>query len=97
MYAHAALNNSRSRTFQANLFAPSDTLNPVGRKKTVFSVRERTGRDWMAAAWAVVQPFMGAFVGGPSGADYLGDVCLPSQVRLVIESSRYVDNHALPL
>ena len=66
-----------TRTFQANLFVPSSTLNPVGRKKTVFSVWERTGRDWMAAAWAVAQPLMGVFVGGPSGADYLGGNCLP--------------------
>ena len=77
MYAHAARNNSALWTFQANLFAPSSTLNPVGRKKTVFSVWERTGRDWMAAAWAVAQPLMGVFVGGPSGADYLGGNCLP--------------------
>ena len=36
MYAHAALNNSALWTFQAILFAPSDTLNPVGRKKGIF-------------------------------------------------------------
>ena len=30
----------------------------------------------MAAAWAVAQPLMGVFVGGPSGADYLGGNCL---------------------
>ena len=84
-------NFSLTRTFQANLFAPSSTLNPVGRKKTVFSVWERTGRDWMAAAWAVVQPLVGVFVGGSTGADYLGGNCLPRLGMMIIRAARYLD------
>ena len=63
----------------------------MGRKKTVFSVSERTGRDWMAAAWAVVQPFMGVFVGGSTGADYLGGNCLPRLGMMIIRAARYLD------
>ena len=84
-------NFSLTRTFQANLFAPSSTLNPVGRKKTVFSVWERTGRDWMAAAWAVVQPLVGVFVGGSTGADYLGGNYLPRLGMMIIRAGRYLD------
>ena len=45
----------------------------------------------MAAAWAVVQPFMGVFVGGPSGADYLGGNCLPRLGMMIIWAARYLD------
>ena len=45
----------------------------------------------MAAAWAVVQPFMGVFVGGSTGADYLGDNCLPRLGMMNIRAARYLD------
>ena len=45
----------------------------------------------MAAAWAVVQPLVGAFVGGPSGADYLGGNCLPRLGMMIIRAARYLD------
>ena len=45
----------------------------------------------MAAAWAVVQPFVGVFVGGSTGADYLGCICLRWPARLVVQAVSYVD------
>ena len=45
----------------------------------------------MAVGWAVVRSLAGFPGAGPTGADYLGGTCLPSQVRLAIRDFRYAD------
>ena len=45
----------------------------------------------MAAALAVVQPLVGVFVGGSTGADYLGGNCLPRLGMMNIRAARYLD------
>ena len=51
----------------------------------------------MAVVWGVVRSLAGFVVAGPTGADYLGGICLPSLRRLAGLAFRYVDNHSLPL
>ena len=49
----------------------------------------------LAVAWGVVRSLPDLPDTDPTDVDYLGDVCLPPRVGLVIETLRYVDTHGL--
>ena len=62
-----------------------------------FQVCQPTGWAGLVVAWIVVRSLAGFPDAGPTGADYVGGICLHSLRRLAVLAFRYVDNHSLPL